>query len=57
MNKVTFFSTSKPVIDKKTDTYPNIISSSIESELREVDSDAILNLGDATDLSVRIYFA
>ena len=40
MNKVTFFSTSKPVIDKKTDTYPNIISSSIESELRGVDSDA-----------------
>ena len=40
MKKVTFFSTSKPVIDKKTDTYPNIISSSIESELRGVDSDA-----------------
>ena len=40
MNKVAIFSTSKPVIDKKTDTYPNIISSSIESELREVDSDA-----------------
>ena len=40
MNKVTFFSTSKPVIDKKTDTYPNIISNSIESELRGVDSDA-----------------
>ena len=40
MTKVTIFSTSKPVIDKKTDTYPNIISSSIESELREVDSDA-----------------
>ncbi len=40
MKKVTFFSTSKPVIDKKTDMYPNIISNSIESELRGVDSDA-----------------
>lgn len=40
MNKVTFFSTSKPVIDKKTDAYPNIISNSIKSELRGVDSDA-----------------
>ena len=40
MNKVTFFSTSKPVIDKKTDMYPNIISNSIESELRGADSNA-----------------
>ena len=43
MKKVTFFSTSKPVIDKKTDAYPNIISNSIESELRGVDSDAKVN--------------
>ena len=43
MNKVTFFSTSKRVIDKNTDTYPNIISSSIESELRRVDSDSEVN--------------
>ena len=43
MNKVTFFSTSKPVIDKKTDAYPNIISNSIESELRRVDSGAKVN--------------
>ena len=40
MNKVTFFHTSKQVIDKNTDTYPNIISNSIESELRRVDSDS-----------------
>ena len=43
MKKVTFFSTSKPIIDKKTDTYPNIISNSIESELRGVDSGAKVN--------------
>lgn len=40
MNKVTSFITSKRVIDKNTDMYPNIISNSIESELRKVDSDA-----------------
>ena len=40
MKKVTFFSTSKPVIDKITDRYPNIISNSIESELRGADSNA-----------------
>lgn len=40
MNKVTFFYTSKQVIDKNTDTYPNIISNSIESELHRVDSDS-----------------
>jgi S-adenosylmethionine synthetase len=43
MKKVTFFSTSKPVIDKKTDAYPNIISNSIESELRGVDSDVVVS--------------
>jgi len=40
MAQVTFFSTSKPVIDKKTDSYPEIISNSIEKEMRNMDPDA-----------------
>jgi len=43
MKQVIFFSTSKQVIDKKTDAYPKIISNSIKSELRELDSDAKVN--------------
>ena len=40
MVQVTFFSTSKPVIDKKTDAYPEIISNSIEKEVKKLDPDA-----------------
>lgn len=40
MVQVTFFSTSKPVIDQKTDTYPEIISNSIEKELKKLDPNA-----------------
>jgi S-adenosylmethionine synthetase len=40
MVQVTFFSTSKPVIDQKTDAYPEIISNSIEKEMKKQDPDA-----------------
>ncbi|MEN8245277.1 MAG: S-adenosylmethionine synthetase N-terminal domain-containing protein [Thermodesulfobacteriota bacterium] len=40
MVRVTFFSTSKPVIGQKTDTYPEIISNSIEKEMQRLDPDA-----------------
>ena len=43
MVQVTFFSTSKPVVDKKTDLYPEIISNSIEKEMQNMDSDAKVN--------------
>jgi len=43
MVQVTFFSTSKPVIDKKTDAYPEIISNSIEKEVQNIDPDAQVN--------------
>ena len=40
MVQVTFFSTSKPVVDAKTDAYPEIISNSIEKEMQNMDPDA-----------------
>ena len=40
MAQITFFSTSKPVIDQKTDAYPEIISNSIEKEMKKQDPDA-----------------
>lgn len=40
MVQITFFSTSKPVIDRKTDAYPEIISNSIEKEVQNIDPDA-----------------
>jgi len=40
MVQVTFFSTSKPVIDQKTDAYPEIISNSIESKMKKLDPKA-----------------
>jgi S-adenosylmethionine synthetase len=40
MVQVTFFSTSKPVIDQKTDAYPEIISNSIESKMKKLDPQA-----------------
>jgi S-adenosylmethionine synthetase len=40
MVQVTFFSTSKPVTDQKTDTYSDIISNSIEKEVKKLDPDA-----------------
>ena len=43
MVQVTFFSTSKLVIDQKTDAYPEIISSSIEKEMKKMDPDAGVN--------------
>ena len=43
MVQVTFFSTSKPVVDKKTDSYPEIISNSIEKEMQNMDPDAEVN--------------
>jgi S-adenosylmethionine synthetase len=43
MVQVTFFSTSKPVIDQKTDDYPEIISNRIEKEIQNRDPDAAVN--------------
>jgi len=43
MVQVTFFSTSKPVVDQKTDSYPEIISNSIEKEMQTKDPDAEVN--------------
>ena len=43
MVQVTFFSTSKPVVDQKTDAYPEIISNSIEKEMQNMDPDAEIN--------------
>jgi len=40
MVQVTFFSTSKPVIDQNTDTYPEIISNSIEQKMKKLDPKA-----------------
>jgi len=43
MVQVTFFSTSKPVIDQKTDTYPEIISNRIEKAMKKLDPNAGVN--------------
>ncbi|MGD8290609.1 MAG: S-adenosylmethionine synthetase N-terminal domain-containing protein [Desulfobacterales bacterium] len=43
MVQVTFFFTSKPVIDQKTDDYPDIISNSIEKEVQNKDPGAEVN--------------
>lgn len=43
MVQVTFFSTSKPVIDKKTDDYPDIISNNIEKDMQSMDPEAEVN--------------
>ena len=40
MVQVTFFSTSKPVVDKNTDAYPEIILNSIEKEMQNMDPEA-----------------
>lgn len=43
MVKVTFFSTSKPVIDKEPDTYTELILNSIKKEMLRLDKNAVIS--------------